>query len=183
MKYALTALLATCLCLPLMGDDAAKKKFEETKAKAEKGDAKAQGLLAWEYAYGEKKDPVLAFEWAKKAAEQGDSKGEFILGRSFHRGLGTEQDFKEAVKWYRKAAEQGDADAQNNLGVMYGFGKGVPQDYVTAYAWYNIAQANGNAKANEWKGIVAKKMTPDQIAEGQKLSREMLKKNPKLLGE
>ena len=33
------------------------------------------------------------------------------------------------------------------------------------------------------KGIIAKKMTPDQIAEGQKLSREMINKNPKLLGK
>jgi len=37
MKTTLTALLAICLCLPLMGDDAAKKKFEEAKALAEKG--------------------------------------------------------------------------------------------------------------------------------------------------
>ena len=29
MKSTLTALLMFCLCLPLMGDDAAKKKFEE----------------------------------------------------------------------------------------------------------------------------------------------------------
>ena len=183
MKYALTALLATCLCLPLMGDDAAKKKFEETKAKAEKGDAKAQGLLAWEYAYGEKKDPVLAFEWAKKAAEQGDSKGEFILGRSFHRGLGTEQDSKEAVKWYRKAAEQGLAGAQYNLGVMYGSGDGVLQDYVNSYAWTDIAGANGHDIKKFKSEFLKKKMTPEQIAKAQELSKEMIKKNPKLINE
>ena len=164
-----------------MGDDAAKKKFEETKVLAEKGNAKAQGLLAWEYTYGEKKDPVLAFEWAKKAAEQGDSKGEFILGRSFHRGLGTEQDSKKAVKWYRKAAEQGHATAQYTLGQMYTWGTGVPKDYVTAYSWFNIAAAKGRAFANEYKGKLSKKMTGDQIAKAQELSKEMLKKNPKLL--
>ena len=52
---------------------------------------------------------------------------------------------------------------------------------MTAYAWFNIATANGLALAKKNKGIAAKKMTADQIAEGQKLSREMLKKNPKLL--
>ncbi len=31
------------------------------------------------------------------------------------------------------------------------------------------------------KGIIAKKMTPNKIAEGQKLSREMVKKNPNLI--
>ena len=55
------------------------------------------------------------------------------------------------------------------------------EDDVTAYAWLNIAAANGDAFAKKNKGIVAKKMTADQIAEGQKLSREMVKKNPKLL--
>jgi len=29
--------------------------------------------------------------------------------------------------------------------------------------------------------ILEKKMTPEQIAEGQKLTKEMVKKNPKLL--
>ena len=52
---------------------------------------------------------------------------------------------------------------------------------MTAYAWIKIAAANGHAIANKNKGIVAKEMTADQIAEGQKLSREMIKKNPKLL--
>ena len=185
MKTTLTALLAICLCLPLMGDDAAKKKFEEMKAKAEKGNASAQSNLGvmYQYGLGVPEDDKEAVKWFRKAAEQGHLFAQYNLGVMYDNGLGVPEDDKEAVKWYRKAAEQGDADAQNNLGVMYGFGKGVPQDYVTAYAWYNIAQANGNAKAKEWKGIVAKKMTPDQIAEGQKLSREMLKKNPKLLGE
>ena len=114
--------------------EAENKAFAETKAKAEEGDSKAQGLLAWEYTYGEKKDPALAFEWSKKAAAQSDSKGEFILGRSFQSGQGVKQDFKEAVKWHQKAADQGYADAQNNLGVMYGKGEGVEQDNVTAYA-------------------------------------------------
>ena len=43
MKSTLTALLAICLCLPLMGDDAAKKKFEEMKVLAEKGNAVVVG--------------------------------------------------------------------------------------------------------------------------------------------
>ena len=73
MKSVLTALLAICLCLPLMGDDAAKKKFEETKAKAEKGDAVAQSLLGFMYQYGEgvQKDFKEAVKWYRKAAEQG----------------------------------------------------------------------------------------------------------------
>ena len=65
MKTTLTALLAICLCLPLMGDDAAKKKFEETKAKAEKGNENAQFILGYCYHKGQGvlKDDKEAVKW------------------------------------------------------------------------------------------------------------------------
>ena len=152
MKSTLTTLLAICLCLPLMGDDAAKKKFlGETKTKAEKGDAKAQHLLGGIYESGS-------------------------------RVVSVKQDIKEAVKWYRKAAEQGYIDAQMKLGLWYGLGQGVPEDYVTAYAWSNIAQLNGSGAARKIKSeFLRNQMTPEQIVKAQELSKEMVKKNPKLL--
>ena len=64
--------------------------------------------------------------------------------------------------------------AQFNLGLMYEKGKGVPQDYVTAYAWYNIAAFNGNADGKRNKGLLAKEMSPNQIAEAQRLSKVLL---------
>ena len=87
------------------------------------------------------------------------------------------KDFKSM----KALAEKGDARAQVNLGMRHYKGEGVLEDYVTAYAWMNIAAAKGNATAKENKGIMAKEMTPDQIAKAQELSKEMVKKNPKLL--
>ena len=55
------------------------------------------------------------------------------------------------------------------------------EDAVAAYAWYNIAAANRDEEAKENKGIVAKKMTPDQIAKAEVLVKEMIAKNPKLI--
>ena len=52
-----------------------------------------------------------------------------------------------------------------------------------AYAWYNISAANKDGNALVWKEEVAKKMTKEQIALAQDLSREMIKANPKLMGE
>ena len=75
-----------------------------------------------DYYYGRKgksKDYAQAVKWARKAAEMGDSNGQFRLGYCYNFSLGVTQDYAEAVKWYRKAAEQGDAYAQNNLGVCY----------------------------------------------------------------
>ena len=148
MKTTLTALLAICLCLPLMGDDAAKKKFEETKAKAEKGDKIAQ----------------------------------FNLGVMYAKGRGVPQDFKEAVKLYRKAAEKGGAFAQYNLGFLYLAGRGVTKNISTAYVWVNFAVANGVQRERaKNRAIIASRMTFGDRKAAQELSREMLKKNPKLL--
>ena len=66
---------------------------------------------------------------------------------------------------------------------MYQKGKGVEQNNVIAYAWYNIAATNGDQNAKNNKSIVAKKMTPAQIAEAKELVKEMVKKNPKLLNK
>ncbi len=72
----------------------------------------------------------------------------------------------------RAKAEQGDTTAQMQLGKMLLEEKGIPQDFVEAYKWFDIAAANGAEGAAEQRDILAKKMTPDQIAEGQKRSAE-----------
>ena len=80
------------------------------------------------------------------------------------------------MKLFRLAAEQGNAAAQLNLGGMYYDGWDVPQDYVIAYAWFNLAAAQGNERAAKNKDMVQESMTPAQVAEGQKLSRELSKR-------
>ena len=127
--------------------------------------------------------PLSEFEQTKANAEQGESTAQYNLGLMYDNGEGVLEDDKEAVKWYRKAAEKGHAPAQNNLGFMYDNGEGVLEDYATAYAWINIAAANGDEMAKQNKPIFAKKMTPEDISKAQELSREMVKKNPKLLNE
>lgn len=89
-------------------------------------------------------------------------------------------DFAVAAKMFRKAADQGNATAQDSLGVMYVNGEGVPQDYAQAYAWFNIAEANvpaddtgWHARLNRFRNEIAGEMTPAQIEEAQKLTREL----------
>ena len=62
--------------------------------------------------------------------------------------------------------------AQSNLGLMYAQGQGVPMDTVRAHMWFNLAAAMGNADALKNRDIAARKMTPDQMAEAQKMARE-----------
>jgi TPR repeat protein len=114
----------------------------------------------------------------KQAAEQGDSYAQRFLGASFYLGLGVTQDYAEAAKWYKKAAEQGDSSAQNILGAMYEMGKGIPKDYVEAYKWFSISGESGNGYGQLYrKKIEKRKMTPDQIAEAQRLAKESVEKN------
>ena len=86
-------------------------------------------------------------------------------------------DFATAIREWRPLAEQGNAKAQYNLGVMYDEGLGVPQDYVQAHMWYSLAASRlppgkDRDKPVKNRDIVAKRMTPAQISEAQKLARE-----------
>ena len=84
------------------------------------------------------------------------------------------QDYSEAARWLRKAADQGYAIAQQGLGLIYSSGEGVPQDYVEAHKWLNLAasRSTGSDQTGIDRDAVAKLMTPQQIAEAQRLARE-----------
>ena len=105
-------------------------------------------------------------------AEQGDAEAQKYLGNMYRRGDGVPQDYQEAVRLYRLAAEQGHAKAQFNLGRMYAKGRGVPKDHVQAHMWLSLAAAQGDKRAPKRRDRLAKKMTPAQIAEAQRLARE-----------
>ena len=45
--------------------------------------------------------------------------------------------------------------------------------------WWSLAAAQGNQKAAKNVAIIAKRMTPTQIAEAQKLAREWWEKHKK----
>ena len=107
-------------------------------------------------------------------AEQGYAPAQNDLGFMYANGEGVPQDDAEAVRWYRLAAEQGNAFSQFNLGLMYADGEGVPEDIVLAYMWWNLAAAQGHESAQNNKDIAESRMTREQIAEAQRLSREWL---------
>jgi S1-C subfamily serine protease len=48
----------------------------------------------------------------------------------------------------------------------------VPKDYVEAYKWYSLASAQGNKFAEKYLPNLELRMTPEQIAEAQRLARE-----------
>ena len=118
-----------------------------------------------------------------KAAEQGDAEAQATLGVMYQKGEGVPQDYAEAVKWYRRSAEQGRAISLGSLGAMYYTGNGVQQDDAKAYMFFNLAAAKGVEDTEKYREQIAERMTKEQIAEAQKLSREWLERNAKENGE
>jgi len=141
---------------------------------ADQGDANAQLYLGFMYGKGEAvtQDYKEAVKWYRKAADQGVDRAQYNLGVMYDNGQGVTQDYAAAVRWYRMAADQGYAGAQHSLGFMYNKGWGVTQDYVQAHMWYNLAATQGEKRARKFRDLLAEKMTPDQIAEAQRLARE-----------
>ena len=137
---------------------------------------------AFQTGEGVKQDSDKAFSFFLKAAELGHGEAQTLVGSFYSMGLSVKENQREAVKWYEKAAKQGDFKGFYMLGDCYKEGKGVPQNLIDAYKWYNLAATVGNVSANSpltretllplnalrIRNELAKQMTPEQLAEGQK---------------
>ena len=95
----------------------ANQAFEEAKIKANKGDAAAQCWVGSVYRHSENHNEAI--KWYRKAADQGNASGQFILGLMYANGEGVpEKNIEKAIKWYRLAADQGNKAAEENLEVL-----------------------------------------------------------------
>jgi TPR repeat protein len=113
-------------------------------------------------------------------AAEGNAEAQNNLGALYAEGKGVAKDYVQARQWYEKAAAQGHALAQNNLAELYFAGLGVQQDYVRAYMWVNIAavhlKGDEQKQAEANRDDVAQRMTPAQVTEAKRLSKECLTK-------
>lgn len=94
--------------------------------------------LGWFYQMG-KGCPVnfeAAFNYYKKAAEQGYGLSFFNMGLMYENGLGVQVDYKKAFECFKNGAERGSSSAQNQMGNMYYDGRFVVQNYEIAKEWY-----------------------------------------------
>jgi len=155
VTFVFLVLVAAALRLPAQQSDDGLKFFEDTKAKAELGDARAQNDLGFCYHEGRgvAQNYTEAIKWYHIAANQGNAESQFNLGTCYEHSQGVAQDYVEAAKWYRNAADQNLAGAQYNLGICYRDGKGVPQDLVEAVKWYRKAADQDNVSAQSELGV------------------------------
>jgi TPR repeat protein len=103
-------------------------------------------------------NPKAAIPACKAAVEQlpDEARLHFQLGRSYSRA----KNYEAAVEHYKKAAEAGYGIAQFNLGIMHYRGR--------AYMWFNVSAAQSSSAIARQN--VARRMTPAQLTQAQKLS-------------
>ena len=103
-------------------------------------------------------------------ARSGNADAEELIGVMYALGLGVERDDRRAFDWYLRSSLKGHPGAQSGIGWFYEMGRGLPApDLVRAYAWYALSTIGGDPDAAISVEEVVKKMTPHEIAEGQKL--------------
>jgi TPR repeat protein len=84
------------------------------------------------------------------------------------------------------AAEQGMLNGEE----MYRLGleasvenDGGQFDLIAAHKWFNLAAMLGNAEARAYRAELAREMSPDDVAEAQRLAREFLASHrPRMAG-
>ena len=143
------------------------------------GYPRAQFKIGTMYAMGQgvRQDYLQALKWYRKAAVRGDPSAQLNLGQMYLNGQGIRHDYAQALVWLREAAERGVSKAQFDLAAMYALGQGTSQDYVRAHKWFSLSalyaeDAETRALAVKNREISTAKMTPDQIAEAQRMARE-----------
>ncbi len=83
----------------------------------------------------------------KSEAEAGVVDAQFLLGKCYKEGYGTEADSMKAFQWFSKAAERGQIDSQYMLGILYQNGEVEESDHAKAFQWFRKAAEQGHANA------------------------------------
>jgi len=178
MKYHLcTLVLALTLgvTLPIAAqvDQSAELKLLENDAKGGQPEAELlYGLALLEGRYGTKPDPVQGYNWIRRAAHEGDTYSQYMLGTLYAEGRGTEVKNDRAVYWWREAAKRGNRTAQYLLGKAYLEGKLVPRDNTEAIHWLTKAAEQGNSDAESLIGKMY--LEGDAVAQDKLLARDWL---------
>ena len=143
---------------------------------ANQGNVEAQqklGMLNSE-GIGTTKNEQEAIRWYHLAADNGSAAAQARLGIAFASGEGAPQDFRQAYHWLSRAADAGNADAQYALGKLFADGRGVARNFTEAYKWYNLASAQGHLIATQARDSISRRMTKEQVQEGQSRSTSYL---------
>ena len=86
--------------------------------------------------HGMPRDQTASYNWFRRAADTGNSVGQFAVGNLLRKGEGVAENATEALAWFRLAAAQNHTRSLNGLGSAYFHGHGVPQNYTKAFEYF-----------------------------------------------
>lgn len=110
-------------------------------------------------------------------ADGGDLKSQLELAERYRFGRDVPMDLQQAIRWYVRAAEYGGDFAPYALGNIHADGETGVVNPSQAYKWYSISEAaasDGTEDLRRRKRELIKIMSPDKIAEAERLARDWL---------
>jgi TPR repeat protein len=115
------------------------------------------------------RDLDAAETWLKKAANQGNPYGEYLLGLvKLERN-----DYINASAMFRKAAMQGIPLAQQQLGQLLKDGKGIDADKKQAYVWLLVSYDAGNKAAAADMGALEAALGTNEVSNAKQKARDL----------
>jgi TPR repeat protein len=114
---------------------------------SEQGLATASSMLAEYYSHENSKDDAQFIAYSRKAAEQGDTISQVLIGNAYTGMWGYPVDPREMVRWFSMAAERGDTSGMMALASAFKNGYHVPVDIEKAIIWFRTAADAGDSTA------------------------------------
>lgn len=97
---------------------------------------------------------MIAFQWFKRAADQGYADAQLCVGSCYERGAGVELDQSKAFEWFKKSAAQGNLKALHSVASSLLHGLGVPQDVAKAVAAFETPAQRGHPMSQFNLGVI-----------------------------
>ena len=150
--------------------------FPEVVRRAKAGDPKWQLAVGNDYFDGvfQIKDDAEAVKWITLASDAGHIPAHARLGFLYDNMKGSLRDRSLAFKYYLKSAIHGERESQYIVANRLLKGDGVAIDGLAAYAWFNVCAASFHRDAGVMRDLISRELSPTQIDEAQKLSRQLL---------
>lgn len=102
--------------------------------------------VAFDTSEKDSQNRLVVFKQYRQAAELGDCRAYYVLGKMYAAGDGIPQDYASAYDWYSRGS---DAESAYQAGELHRLGNGVLQDDVHAFYWFEEAEKRGHALATE----------------------------------
>ena len=111
-------------------------------------------------------DIPAAITWLERAAQDGHSGAQYLLGRLYLQSETQVNKNVEAITWLNLSAHQANPEAQFLLGRLHETGHGLDLDSAAAFEWYSWAARSGHPAAQYKVGMMLKEGvgTPKDLA-------------------